>query len=647
MRFEMRKGKKAAIPKSVQPMLCTLVKKPFNDPDYLYEVKWDGYRIVAFVNKGRVRLDSRSQLNYTAKYPPVVAELEKLGHNAVIDGEMVGIDAEGKPSFDLLQKAYKGQYPLQFYCFDILWLDGYDLKELPLTERKAILQDILPKSDVLKYSDSIDDGLALFAAVKENGLEGIVAKKRESNYIENDRSRNWLKMQTDIRSEYVIGGWTESGSGRPFRSLLFGNYQNDKLVCVGHAGGGYKDKDMPGILQKLKQLEIKKKPFTNEVETDTKAHWVKPVLVANFKFATFTKSGKVRKPAIFIGFRSDKEPDTVVPEKVIEVSDAQESDEQKWESNWKKLDELEITSKEIIKVEGCPVQFHNVEKTLWKGVTKFDLIQYYHKAAKYILPYLKHRPLSLHIKHIAPGAPGMYIKDMEGRQPDCADIFTTPRKHKKEGAGNTIDYLVCNNLPTLLWMINVGCIDVNPWTSNVNSPASPDYIVIDLDPSDDDFKKAIAAAKAAKKVIDRYKLVAFIKTSGKTGIHIYIPCSGFTFPDARSIAEHLCDEIHELLPDITTTNVNISSRGKKVYLDPNQNDFADTVAAPYSVRPANHPRVSTPLDWKEINNKLNADDFTIHTILDRLKQKGDLFKGVLLKPNQSANNKILRKLIDS
>jgi bifunctional non-homologous end joining protein LigD len=208
-----------------------------------------------------------------------------------------------------------------------------------------------------------------------------------------------------------------------------------------------------------------------------------------------------------------------------------------------------------------------------------------------------------------------------------------------------IDYLVCNDKATLLYMVNLGCIDINPWTSRITNHQEPDFIIVDLDPSDDDFKKVIETAKAAKEVFDKHKLKAFPKTSGKTGLHLYLPCTGFTFPQARTIAESLCKEIHLLVPDITTTEVTISKRGDKLYIDPNQNDEADTVAAPYSVRPNKIPTVSTPLDWKEVNKSLYPSQFTIHNIADRIEKKGDLFVKALDKKIAAANTKIFVQLL--
>jgi bifunctional non-homologous end joining protein LigD len=312
----MAKAKKTPIPSSVSPMLCTLTKEPVSDPEYIFEIKWDGYRIISYVNKGKVRMDSRSALDYTKKYPLIAQSLKDLKKDVVLDGEVVVFNKEGLPDFDALQLYKCHNSPISYCVFDILWMDGYNLMHLPLVERKEILKKLVGKNDVLKYSESFDDGEGLYQHMLDINLEGIVAKKKHSEYLPGVRSYEWLKIPTRKRQEFVIGGWAESQNGRAFRSLLFGAYEGRKLKWIGRSGGGYKQKEMAGILKQLKALEIDKSPFANAV-LDTKGavtHWVKPELVANFEFATWTKSGRIRKPATFLGFRKDKKATQVVRE---------------------------------------------------------------------------------------------------------------------------------------------------------------------------------------------------------------------------------------------------------------------------------------------------------------------------------------------
>ena len=637
------------MPQAISPMLCKLVSEVPQGPDYIFENKWDGYRIVSFVDEGSVKMASRSGLDYTKKYPPIAGALRELGHSAIIDGEVVVFDQDGRPDFDALQLYNGHSTPIKYCVFDLLWLEGNDLIELPLESRKELLKTLCESSEVLLFSESYQDGYALYQSAIENNLEGIVAKDRYSSYKPGDRGSSWLKLPTRKRQEFVIGGWAESDRGRSFRSLLFGAYKDGQLEWIGRSGGGYKEKEMPGILTQLKELEVSKSPFANPVldAKGAKLHWVKPELVANFEFATWTKSGRIRKPATFLGFRSDKNPEQVVrevPADMISEDDApmqasgdDHSQVPKYlnqDSNWQRVDESwEGKAVDDFPLEHCTIQLHDVERELWKGVAKANLVMYYHRIAPLILPYLKDRPQSLSLKLTHAGGPRTFIKDMENRAPECATVFSDQRRVKKAGKRSQIDYLVCNNEETLLFMIDLGCVDINPWASRIHSPQTPDYLWLDLDPTVGDdgvnedigFQMAVEVAMAAHQVLRKNKLESFPKTSGKTGLHIYIPCSGMDFYQAREKANELADQIYELVPDISTRSEGISGRKGKVYIDANQNDYADTLAAPYSIRPYHEPLVSTPLEWKEVKPGLDRYAFNMKTIEARLAKKGDLF----------------------
>ncbi len=628
-------------------MLPTLIKEPFNDPNYVHEVKWDGYRILARKNGEDVLLQSRGGENYSKKYPAIVKALKLFSDDFVIDGEIVFINEQGKPDFDALQKVNGQKAPVVFYAFDLLYFNDGNVMKLPLVERKERLKNLLLEGNsIIRFSDHFDDGLVLFEHARQLGLEGIVSKHKSSAYIPDQRGKNWYKVPVEHKREFVIGGWIESEKRDTFRTLLFGEYENGVLKWVGHAGGGYKDHEMPGILKRLKALEIDHSPFINEVDySEGKPHWVKPELVANIKYATFTKAGKIRKPAIFQGFRNDKPALQVVTEVAKKHIERNAAAKASSDSNWPIIEAQKITSNQDLLIDNYTVNVTNVEKEVWKGITKADVIAYYNSIASYLLPHLQNRPLSLHIKHQGVNAPGVYIKDMEGRQPEYAAIYTAERKHKKAGKRDAIDYLVCNNAATLMYVVNLGCIDLNPWTSRTDNAIHPDYIVIDLDPSDEDFSKAVETAKAAKVFFDSHKLRSFVKTSGKTGIHLFLPCTAFTFAQARKIAENICIEIHQLVPQITTTEITVADRGAKLYLDPNQNDYADTVAAPYCLRPYKKPTVSTPLEWKEVKIGLVPDTFTIENIVNRLQKKGDLFLGCMDHSTAIKNDKCLRHFV--
>ena len=318
-------------------------------------------------------------------------------------------------------------------------------------------------------------------------------------------------------------------------------------------------------------------------------------------------------------------------------------------SNWPEVDRQDKEDKSTLMIKDCSVDLFNVGRHIWKNITKGHLIQYYHEIADYILPHLRNRPQSLHIRLRGARMPGLYIKDMEGREPDCAALFTDKRRHKAEGKKDQINYLVCKNEATLLWMINLGCIDVNPWSSTSEHPNEPDYIIIDLDPSEKittakGLEKLRTVALATKVFCDEHRLQAFVKTSGKTGIHFLLPCSHIAFPQARRFAVFICEQINKMVPEISTINNTIAHRGERVYLDPSQNDYADTIAAPYSVRPFDLPLVSTPLSWNEINKKLDPRVFKMPDVLKRLKKTGDLFAGLYNKKIRISNNRILKSL---
>jgi bifunctional non-homologous end joining protein LigD len=661
---KIKKGRKEKMPATVSPMLATLTKDVTDEPKYIHEIKFDGYRIIATKNKTSTRLYSRSGLDYTSKYKPVVDALQQLPHSMVLDGEVCALDAEGKPNFDLVQKTPAGT-PIVYYAFDLLWMDGYNMMDLPLLERKQLLHDVLDDNDVLRYSEHFEDGQALYKQMLEMGMEGVVSKNSESVYQPGERNNDWLKTPARKRQEFVIGGWAESDRGRSFRSLLFGAYNNGKFEWIGRSGGGYKEKDMPGILKQLKKLEISSSPFVNKV-LDTKGaaiHYVKPKLVANFEFATWTKTGRIRKPATFLGFRNDKAAADVVREIAHSSGEIAETDERATEqvvkksvkrraakhkylnagSNWQKVDEEQAGAEWTnFTMEHCTVPVHNLDRELWTGVTKGQLLLYYSEMASYILPYLKDRPLTMVLKLTHAGGQKIFIRDMENRRPACAAVFTDKRRVEKKGKRARIDYLVCNNVETLVFMVDTGCVDINAWASRTVHIEEPDYIWLDLDstiPSGlkqeaklaaekKGFKKAVTVAKATKKILDKHKLKGFLKTSGQTGLHVYIPCSHLGFEQTRAIAYKLADEVHALVPRISTRNESIDQRGENVYIDAGQNDYADTLAAPYCIRPHHKPTVSTPLDWKELTAKLDPYAFTIETIVRRVKQKGDLFSAL-------------------
>ena len=629
-------------PFPLKPMLATRIEEPFNHSDWIYEVKLDGYRIISQVINNQASLLSRGQLNYTDKYPEAAEALSQINYNAVFDGEVIVIGKDSKPSFNLLLHYRKG-YNIKYYIFDILWYNGINLMKKPLKERRELLKQNFPESDILKLSEDFEDGISLFNRIKEMGGEGIVAKKKDSIYIPGRRVQSWLKIPVTLHKDYVIGGWAESDSGKLFRSLLFGNYDNGSLVYVHHAGGGFDDKTMNYLLNKLKKIEIDEKPFANKVDDiETKIHWVKPQLVGEFKISNKkSPSGKIRHPAIFIRLRDDKKPVEVGPEVIAHkpLEPVHDTPAKKNKS------ESAIINSSTVKINGHQLTLTNLDHKVWHDVLKADLFQFYHNIWDYISPYLKDRPLGLHSNPYGAKGPDKWIRNIGNNYPEWIEVFKTKRKHKKPGKGDYITWLLCSSEAALFYIVNLDCIDLHPWSSRTVSMNYPDYLVIDLDPSDNDFSKVIETAKAAKEIFDKHKIKAFPKTSGKTGMHLLIPVNNIPFGTSRTIAENIASEIRKLVPEITTLSVSVNQRKDRLYIDPNQNDYSDRIAAPYSLRTADKPLVSTPLSWREINSTLDPYNFTIHTIFKRLEKKGDLFEGLFSAINRKHNAKILKNLV--
>ncbi|WP_184550472.1 DNA ligase D [Mucilaginibacter sp. FT3.2] len=683
MEMVKQKGIRSEMPKSISPMLCTLTREVIKDDAYLYELKWDGYRITSMVEDGKVRLDSRSSLNYTKKYPPIVAALKKLGYNAVLDGEVVAFNQEGKPDFEAMQN-YNGDHPPINYClFDVPWLAGYDLTMLKLTERKEILKQLLDGKEMLRFSASFDDGKALYDHCLRLGLEGIVAKRKDSTYQEGARNNDWLKIPTHKRQEFVIGGWAESNNARSFRTLLFGAYHNGELEWIGRSGSGYKDKEMLSILRQLKELETDQSPFVNKV-LDTygaKLHWVKPELVANFEFADWTKAGRIRKPATFLGFRNDKSASDVVRE--VPLTSAQEQEignrhkgssiehfqDSRKMAKTKRNELVSITQKtdarmsandslsthkdtgntlhssvrptkqerrtllnpkdetQERRVNGHELKFTHLSKIYWpeERLTKRDIFNYYYQVTPYIMPYLKDRPMSLNRFPNGIHGPSFYQKDVKDKAPEW--VKTMPYTNSE---GEDKEYLVAMGADSLLWMVSLGCIEMNPWFSRVETPDNPDYCVIDLDPDKHTYDQVVEAARITKDILDAIDVLSFPKTSGSTGMHIYIPLAGkYTYDQSQMFANIIVKLVHKQIPDFTSLERSIAARKGKMYLDFLQNRPGATIAGPYSLRPKPGATVSMPLTWDEVKPGLTIQHFHINNAFDRLKETGDLFKGVL------------------
>jgi bifunctional non-homologous end joining protein LigD len=483
------------------------------------------------------------------------------------------------------------------------------------------------------------------------GLEGIIAKKANSTYLPDLRSKEWLKIKVHKRQEVVIAGFTKNAdTSKQFSSLLLGVYENKVLQYVGKVGTGFSDKVQKEMMQQFKPLIVDKSPFDEIPDVNkpsrfrpnppkAKATWLKPELVCEVAFSEVTSDGVFRHPS-FQGMREDKKAKDVVREVAIPTDDAVEATEKKQEDKHaaaikppkrkgRKTLLNPTDETQVREINGHELKFTHLSKIYWPEdkVTKRDMFNYYYQVAEYILPYLKDRPMSLNRFPGGIHGPSFYQKDVKDKAPDWAKTFPYTN-----GEGEHKEYLVGTDEASLLWMASLGCIEMNPWFSRIQSPDNPDYCVIDLDPDKNTFDQVIEAAQEVRKVLDAIDVPSYCKTSGSTGMHIYIPLAAkYDYDQSQMFARIIVDIVHKQLPDYTTLERMVANRKGKMYLDFLQNRPGATIAGPYSLRPKEGATVSTPLHWDEVKPGLTMKHFTIFNAIDRFKTEGDLFKGVLGK----------------
>lgn len=623
-----RPARSDRMPHNVKPMLATLVDEPFDRVGWIFEIKWDGYRAISEIENGKVKLYSRSGLSFYSRFKAVAESLRALGHDAVLDGEVVALDEAGKSHFQLLQNYQKtGKGILVYYVFDILYLDGRDLRALPLLERKEALKKALMDLPHVKYGDHISTkGKKLFELAEEQGLEGIVAKNGDSAYQTGKRSRDWLKIKTKLRQEAIVVGYTDPLRSRKyFGSLALGIYRGPELTYIGQSGGGFDSQSLKEIFGKMQPLREDSPPVANPPR-GKKIHWVRPSLVCEVSFSEWSQDGLMRQP-VFQGLRVDKKPKEVKREEPEPVKPAKSAAAVKRHAKRHASAERDAT----VKIGGRELSLTHLDKVFWpdEGYTKGDLIDYYRRIAPRIMPYLKGRPQTLHrYPDGIAGERSFYQKDTSGLH--LPDWIRTVRKPAEDR--HVVEYVVCDNEAGLIYLANLGCVEMNVWNSRVGSWDNPDYCVIDLDPEDISFDKVMEVALAVKEVLDEIGADGYPKTSGGRGIHIYIPLGAkYGHAESRTFAELIANMTRKLVPEITSLERSPSKRQKKVYLDYLQNARGQTLAAPYCVRPKPHATVSTPLKWSELKRGVEPADFTIETIGRRLDKVGDLWTPVLGK----------------
>ncbi len=624
---------RAPMPERVEPMKAVL-----GDPqtigkqkgDWLYEVKWDGVRALCYLQEGALRLVSRNGNAMDRQYPEVsVLPRHIRAQTAILDGEIAALDERGLPNFELLQRRMHvsdasaaamlaRERPVVLFLFDLVYLDGYDLRGVALTERKRLLTEVLTPTDHIRFSEHFaGHGAKLFEAAKAQGLEGVIGKLAKSFY-EARRSNNWVKYKAVSQQEFVICGST-SGERELFGALVLGLYANGKLDWAGNVGTGLDRKMMEKIHAALQPLIVAGPLFAMDKSIAAKTTWTRPEIVCQVKFLQWTEEGRLRAPS-FVALRNDVAPADCVREvratedPPVETAKGPLFDPAKKEAT--------------LTIDGQKLKFTNLDKIFWpaESYAKRDLINYYDAVSDLLLPHLRDRPLSL--KRYPNGIDGEFFF-----QKEAAESFP---KWLRLAEVDGINYVIGHDRATLLFLANLACIDQNPGMSRIDSIEHPDYVLIDLDPHECAYARIVEAALLVKKKLDALGLEGYPKTTGGDGMHIYIPLEPtYTFEQARSFAELLASICAAERPDLFTTPRAVSKREKdRVYFDWAQIGSGKTISAPYAPRPHPGAPVATPLAWREVTPKLDPRNFHIRNSPARFARLGDLFAGVLTKPQR-------------
>jgi bifunctional non-homologous end joining protein LigD len=644
---ELNGARQSAMPSRQAPMLAMLAEKPFSDPNWLFEIKWDGVRALAWISEGALTLRSRAAVDITQRYPELASLPEFFSaRQAILDGEIVALDSTGHSDFQLLQERMHvrapsqhlvSQVPAVYFAFDLLYCDGYDLHNSPLLERKQLLRNLLHPTERFRYADhQLEHGKELFELARQDGLEGIVAKRTDSSYV-SDRSANWLKLKITSTVDAVVGGWTEARTPAiPFGSLLLGLYRGKKLSFIGHVGSGFDERKLKELSGKLKELAASACSFESAPATNEKPSWVTPTLVARVKFSGWTQERCLRHP-VFVGLREDVEPadcqwenEAAPVATAPTIVHAREIVGRVLNTTAQIENELFKGKLETVTVEldGKRFRLSNLNKIYFpeSGYTKRDLLAYYYRMADYILPFLRGRALVL--RRYPDGITGQafFQKDMrEGL--GLPEWFKTVAIDS-EGRGKQLYYATAEDRASLLYLTSLGCIDHNPWSSRYDDLDRPDYFFFDLDPSDGtEFSVGVTIAKALHDKLEELRVKSFIKTSGATGIHIFVPVEPmYSYEQLRTFAEIVARTVSNEHPQLVTSERIVAKRpAGRILIDVQQNAHGRPLACAYSVRAFPKAPVSTPILPRELKPTLLPEKLNIRTILARLEKSGDLW----------------------
>lgn len=650
----------------IRPMLATLEDAPLHDEALVYEPKYDGIRGLVELGPGgrpAVRIWSRLGNDKTGQFPDLVAALQKFAARlkapVVLDGEIVALDEHGDPAgFQRLQNrihltesnSRSAAGRVAFIAFDVLRDASDDLRALPWSARRARLERIFGNtgSPILRLSEvAAGDGRALYKEALKRGWEGLIAKGASSLYHTGKRTRDWRKLKLVHEQEFVVGGWTDSRTtGRPFGALLLGHYQDGALTYAGHTGSGFTGNELDRVMRLLKPLETSASPFAVRPRTNERPHWTRPSLVAQVKFTEWTDEGLLRHP-IYLGMRDDVRAETVKREKTRAAAARSKGPA---ERRPKKDDELAALIRQLEQIEqgpnsgtlklpdGSTLEVSNLRKPFWpkSKLTKGDLMRYYVQVAPFILPVVKDRPLIM--KRFPNGIGGQAF--YQQRAPD--KVPPGVRIAEVSGDEEVPSRLIGGNLITLLYMTQLAAISQDPWFSRVQSPSTADWCAIDLDPMPGvKFAKVLDVARWVRDELGKLKVQGFPKTSGSSGLHIYIPLrKGTPYESGLIFCQIVATVVAEKHPKAATIARSVKKRGQTVYVDYLQNIEGKSIACAYSARASEFAGASTPLTWAEVDAGVAPQDFTIKTLPDRLARTGDLWAPLL-----AAEGADLRKLL--
>nr|WP_165482300.1 DNA ligase D [Fluoribacter gormanii] len=580
--------------------------------DWLHEIKFDGYRIMALIHNGQIRLKSRNNKDWTNDLLSVVDALKQLTlPHAILDGEVVLLNEQGKSDFQLLQNTIKvnPNAPFVYYLFDILYYDQFDLRTLSLLKRKAILKNVLEGQDkTLRFSEHIiGEGSFLFHRACELGLEGIISKQIDSPYI-SGRSKRWLKAKCLLRQEFIIGGYSiPTGSRKYFRALYLGVYnEQGELSYTGNVGTGFTESSLKQIFSLLQKITVKQKPFNEDIPGAQGVIWVQPKLVAEIEFTHWTEGGHLRHPS-FKGLRLDKKPEEVFREHKALLE--------------KKSKKMEQVNMEKANTHSFKIKMTHPDKVVYPedGITKKDLLNYYESVCEYIMPFIKDRPLSL-LRCPENWHDCFFQRHYIDSTPKVLKSVPIETKNKKE------PYVYLNTIEGLLSLVQMNVLEIHPWGSLISHIEKPDFIVFDLDPGPSiNWETIVKAAFEIKTHLNEFKLTAFVKTTGGKGLHVVVPIEPeYDWDEVKNFTHVFAEFMERINPNQYTSTMSKAKRGGRIFVDFLRNQRGATAISPYSTRARPHAPVAVPIHWDELGKDKRDSEFTIKTLPQRLeKLKGD------------------------